>query len=94
MKTYQVGPKGKKKNINSSFWPKQIKEEKAKGPLNHKTWAKHQRRHNPGPLRNRPGEGGGERTGPGCGHMPLALLGPTSLWRFINAMKRRLSMVS
>ena len=58
--------KRKERNINSSFWPKQTKEEKAKGPLNRQTRAEHQHRCNPGPLRNRPSEGGGEWAGLGC----------------------------
>jgi hypothetical protein len=86
--------KRKERNINFSFWPKQTKEEKAKGPLNRQTWAEHRRRRNSGPLRNRPGEGSGNGLAQGVAAPPSTPLGPTSLWRFINAMQRRLSMVS
>ena len=68
--------KRKERNINSSFWPMQTKKENAKGPLNRQTWAEHRCSRNLGPLRNRPGEGDGERVGLLCGRTASSFVWP------------------
>ena len=83
MKTYQVGLKEKKRNIHSSFWPKQTKEEGAKVHIPNVTGSKNQLGHALGLASSLPAEGGTKLGQPWCGRtkgalaLPLAPPGPT-----------------